>query len=314
MEFLNHRQPPEEWIDLLDAWVKDMRIRGNTENTIEHWWYKVGHLAITSRKSPETIIPADIIAWLSRGVGTNSIRADCNAANAFFSWAERTGHRTDNPMTVIPQTRRDKRKQRPAPKEAVRKGLSHPDWRVRLIVMMLDETGMRRSEICVAHTKDVADDLVGKSLVVHGKGRKDRIVPLSDALAWEIGKLPEGYFFPGDDRGHICSDTVYRLVKQATGYTPHAFRRKFATDMWHATGDAVKVKELLGHESLETTQGYIFTTAEDLRPAVETLRTYRRQCDVGFRPEKILEAYNVPGPVARNVVQTIRTMALQESV
>ena len=314
MEFLTHRQPPEEWVDLLDEWVKDMRISGNTENTIEHWWYKIGHLAITSRKPPETIVPADIIAWLSRGVGMNSIRSDCNAANAFFSWAERTGHRSDNPMEVIPKTKRDKRKQRPAPREAVRKGLSHTDWRVRLMVMMLDETGMRRGEICVAHTKDIIDDLVGKSLVVHGKGRKDRTVPLSDALAGEVSKLPEGYFFPGDNQGHVCSDTVYRLVKGATGYPPHAFRRKFATDMWHATGDAMKTTEPLGHESLEPTQGYIFTTAEDLRPAVDTLRTYRRQCDVGFRPEKILEAYNIPEPIARSVIQSIRTMALQESV
>lgn len=101
-------------------------------------------------------------------------------------------------------------------------------------------------------------------------------------------------------------DTIYRIVKNATGWPPHAFRRKFATDLWRATGDTMKVKEMLGHESLQTTQNYIFTTMDDLRDAVDELRAYRRTSTQGFRPEKILEAYNVPPAITKLLLDSIR--------
>lgn len=101
-------------------------------------------------------------------------------------------------------------------------------------------------------------------------------------------------------------DTIYRIVKNATGWPPHAFRRKFATDLWRATGDTMKVKEMLGHESLQTTQNYIFTTMDDLRDAVDELRAHRRTNTQGFRPEKILEAYNVPPAIAKLLLDGLR--------
>jgi integrase/recombinase XerD len=183
------------------------------------------------------------------------------------------------------------------------------------MVMLMNDAGLRRREISVIHTGDLIDDLLGKSLVVHGKGRKDRIVPLVDELAYEIGKRPKGWLFPGQYSGHMCADSVYRLVLRATGETPHAFRRKFATDVWHATGDAVKVKELLGHESLETTQNYIFSTAEDLREAVDAMNLYRRQQSVGIaHPDRLLEAYNVPKPVIDLVIRSITGSQEQEKI
>ena len=87
--------------------------------------------------------------------------------------------------------------------------------------------------------------------------------------------MPYDYLLPGDADGHICGDTVYRLVKETTGWTTHSFRRKFATDVWRATGDVLKVQELLGHESLATTQRYIFSGTDDLRGAVNSLIDYR---------------------------------------
>lgn len=315
MEFTSKRQPPKSWIPWMDEWVREMRVHGNTEMTIEHWWYQIGYLALHSRKRPEKITDADILTWLGRGVGTSAIRSDCNAASSFFKWAKTHGKRPDNPMESIPVVKRDKRKKQPASEEAVRKGLASMDWRVRLMVMLMNDAGLRRREISVIHTGDLIDDLLGKSLVVHGKGRKDRIVPLADELAYEIGKRPKGWLFPGQYSGHMCADSVYRLVLHATGETPHAFRRKFATDVWHATGDAVKVKELLGHESLETTQNYIFSTAEDLREAVDSMNLYRRQQSVGVaHPDRLLEAYNVPKPVIDLVIQSITGLQKQGGI
>lgn len=73
-------------------------------------------------------------------------------------------------------------KQPPAPAEAVEKAKHCTDKRVPLIIMLMDEAGLRRTELARAHTRDVIDDLTGKSIVVHGKGGKDRVIPLSDQL------------------------------------------------------------------------------------------------------------------------------------
>ena len=74
------------------------------------------------------------------------------------------------------------------------------------------------------------------SLLVHGKGDKDSMVPLSDELTRELSALPYGYFFPYRHQGHICPDTAYALVEKRTGWPPHSFRRRFGTDVWKATG------------------------------------------------------------------------------
>lgn len=180
------------------------------------------------------------------------------------------------------------------------------DKRALLTIMLMDEAGLRRSELATMHTRDVIDDLTGKSIIVHGKGGKDRIIPLSDQLGRIVSSLPEGYFFPGEHDGHVCHDTIYRIVKNATGWPPHAFRRKSATDLWRAAGDAMKVKEMLGHESLQTTQNYIYATLDDLRDAVDELRAYRGADAREIHPEKILEAYNVPPAITRLLLDSIR--------
>lgn len=304
MEFASHRQPPREWIKWVDLWVSALRVQGDTEKTIEHWWYVLTQFARNVNKPPEDISDADVVRWLNRGVGTETLRSSVNALNSFFSWAVKTEHLHINPMRHIPSVKRRKKKQLPAPDEAVNVGLHDPDHRVRLLVRLFVDAGLRRGEAILAHTKDVIDDLTGQSLIVHGKGAKDRVVPLSGALIKEISALPSGFFFPGE-QGHICADTAYHIVKKATGWPPHSFRRRFATDVWKATGDVVKVQALLGHESLATTQSYIFDTAEDMRKAVESLQSYRSHYGVPIlHPERILAAYGLPDALIMQVLES----------
>lgn len=306
MEFASHKQPPAEWVPDMDAWVAWMRVKRYSRGTIENWWYQVSQLARSSGKPPTSVRTEDIMAWVGRGVGTEAMRAGRSAASCFFKWMQAMGRREDDPSKLVPTVRREKRKKAPATDEAAIRGLFHPDPRVRLMVRMVNDTGMRRSEIAVSHSRDLVGDLLGMSLMVHGKGAKDRLVPLSDGLAHLLRQRPEGYFFPGDVDGHVCSDTVYRLIKDATGYPPHAFRRKFATETWKATnGDVLRVQELLGHSSLDTTQNYVTATAEDLRQAIRSLVEWRDRKSVGVAdPYKLLAAYGVPPAITELILKT----------
>ena len=303
MEFPEHRQPPSGWVGRVDDWVSSLRAHGDTPATVEHWWYLVTQFAIFIRINPEDVRTRDILAWLTRGVSTAAIRSDVNSLRSFYGWLYKDGVIKDNPMDGVPAVKRKRKKQKPAPQTAVDRGLHHADPRVRLLVRLFCEAGLRRSEAIAARTDDLLEDLAGMSLLVHGKGDKDRMVPLSEGLTRELSDLPHGYFFPGQHEGHICSDTAYALVKKATGWPPHSFRRRFATDVWKATGDVVKVQSLLGHESLATTQAYIYDSADDLRQAVDSMLSYRSRKGVRVvQPGRILEAYGLPMPLIDRIL------------
>ncbi|RBP99037.1 tyrosine-type recombinase/integrase [Bifidobacterium xylocopae] len=306
MEYASHRQPSQEWVKWLDQWVMELRVHGDTGNTIEHWWYIISQFARETNLPPAGVSSEAVLTWVGKGVGDSALRSRVNALRSFFRWAVVHGRIDSNPMDIIPAIKRRKKKQLPAPAEAVVKGLYHSDGRVRLLVRLFSDAGLRRNEAAIVRTDDLVGDLTGKSLVVHGKGDKDRVVPLTDRLVRDLECRPEGWVFPGGHGGHICNDTAYRLVKDATGWPPHAFRRRFATDVWRATGDVVKVQSLLGHESLATTQSYIYDTADDLRQAVKSMQTYRHQDGVRIvNPERILSAYGVPRALACQILDAV---------
>lgn len=143
------------------------------------------------------------------------------------------------------------------------------DERVRLMIA-LGSHGLRRGEIARAHTDALRADLGGVALDVDGKGGKRRLVPLTDALGRELGRLPAGWVFPSPAGGHLTPAHVGKLVSRClpAGVTPHQLRHRFATRAYAATRDIEAVRQLLGHASLVTTQRYVATPADALRAAV----------------------------------------------
>ena len=94
-------------------------------------------------------------------------------------------------MDIVPALKL-KKKQQPAPVEAVSKVLVRPNPWIRLLVRLFADAGLRRTEAVVARTEDIIDDLTGRSFMVHGKGDKDRVVPLSTALENELKRCRKG--------------------------------------------------------------------------------------------------------------------------
>lgn len=100
------------------------------------------------------------------------------------------------------------------------------------------ECGLRRGEIARVHSDDVVADSAGRSLIVRGKGDKQRIVPLPDDLAGIIMDA-RGYLFPGRFGGHVeesyIGDHISHLLPG--GYAAHTLRHRFATTAYAATHD-----------------------------------------------------------------------------
>ncbi|WP_236995101.1 tyrosine-type recombinase/integrase [Gordonia phthalatica] len=130
---------------------------------------------------------------------------------------------------------------------------------------------MRRGEVAQVHPgNDLVWDANGWSLVVHGKGMKQRILPVPDDLASALQSVDDGFLFPSPTGGHLSAHWVGTLVSRALadGTTMHQLRHLCATEIHNETHDVRLVQTLLGHASLATTQRYLAVDESRMRDAL----------------------------------------------
>lgn len=157
---------------------------------------------------------------------------------------------------------------RPIPEDRLRDGLRAAEGRTWLILRLAAEAGLRRGEIAQVHASDLSLDVLGWSLLVHGKGERERVVPLSKDLASAVRlRCAGGWMLPGAIGGHLSARRVGELAGEVlpAPWTLHTLRHRFATRAHDASGDLVAVSRLLGHASVATTQRYVATDAARLR-------------------------------------------------
>jgi len=154
--------------------------------------------------------------------------------------------------------------------------------RNRLMLEVLYATGLRVSELVAIKINDI--NFSERSIKVLGKGSKERIVFFgeyaSDILEFYLknarnkllNKKQSSYLFLNNRGEKITTRSVEIIIKKAIDYlaikshvTPHTIRHTFATHLLNNGADIKSVQELLGHESLSTTQIYTHITSERLR-------------------------------------------------
>ena len=156
--------------------------------------------------------------------------------------------------------------------------------RDRVILEVFYTTGMRLAELIGLNDVDV--DVSAKLIKVTGKRNKQRLIPFGDELAKDLlvyikvrnEAFPDGAeaFFVLKNGKRMYPMQVYRLVKRNLSKvvtlkkrSPHVLRHTFATAMLNDNAELRAVKELLGHESLSTTEVYTHTTFEELKKVYE---------------------------------------------
>ena len=156
---------------------------------------------------------------------------------------------------------------------------NYKDVRARTILLLFYEAGLRRAELIGLNDGDV--DFTTGQLKVTGKRNKQRIVPFGKELAEalinyrtvrdEQEKNSDAFFL--NDRGdRMTAPQVYTLVRKYLSAvtslkkrSPHVLRHTFATAMLNHGADLESIKNLLGHESVSTTEIYAHTTFEQLK-------------------------------------------------
>lgn len=194
-------------------------------------------------------------------------RATCaGAIRSWLRWAQRHHHPTLLTPDDIDVPTVAHRAARPLPAAVIHTALARATPTVRLMILLGREAGLRRAEIAHLHTRDI---LPGPALLVHGKGAKDRIVPMSPLLADTLADVPAGFVFPRGT-GHLTPGQVgYHLAAVLRGGTAHQLRHTFASVTYASNGHDIRaVQELLGHSSVTTTQAYVAVPADALRASV----------------------------------------------
>jgi integrase len=255
-----------EWGEAIHAWRLTLLAANRSNGTIYQRTYHLRRLAVWSRRSPWILTLDDLTEYLAaQSVGANTQRARRTSIAVFYTWAHATGRMATNPSLLLPHVHAPLGVPRPAPLEAIEQGRQALDPRVPLMVLIGAKAGLRRAEISRVHVDDLRRDLLGWSLHVVGKGRRERVVPVSELAALvRINADPSGWLFPGKIDGHLSPGRVGELISEALpdGVTAHKLRHLFASRAYNLGGKDIRaVQELLGHSSVATTQ--IYTAVED---------------------------------------------------
>ena len=219
-----------------------------------------------------------------------------SALRRFFRfWIDR-GQLQHDPTLGLRAPRRQKTLPRFVDESGVLRILDLPDLqtthgrRDRAILEVFYGTGIRLSELVGLNRQDV--DIEGESLLVRGKGNKERLLPLTGLVRRSLLAYLQASPFPAESAHRaaeqaapvflgragkrISRRSVQRIVADAIRRTatasqasPHVLRHSFATHLLNAGADLRAVQELLGHSRLATTQIYTHVSMDRARRAYE---------------------------------------------
>lgn len=222
----------------INGWTDTLRAAGLSAQTIKSRRYKMVHLATLLMPSgPEDVTTEQIVQAFARQQWKPETRkAYRNTISSFFRWLHKSGRRSDDPSLDVPRVKKPHAHPRPCPdkyitaamEKATAVGKAHdPAWRGSA------DCGAERLPVSIAMTW--WPTVPGHSLIVRGKGDKQRIVPLPDDLA-AIVMDANGYLFPGRFGGHVeesyIGDHISHLLPD--GYAAHTLCHRFATTAYAA--------------------------------------------------------------------------------
>lgn len=222
-----------------------------------------------------------ITTLYDKELSKSSIERKISTLKSFFKFLYRRGIIADNPARMLKFPKKEKYLPNVFNVDDIFTLLDLPDkstpmgLRDALILELLYGTGVRVSELVGLDRNAV--DLNGMRILVRGKGKKERIVPLAPELISLIkdyykvmydivseGRVVESDALIINRLGSRMTDRTIRRIVEAylkkaglpLDYSPHSFRHTFATHLLEGGADLRSIQELLGHESLATTQKY----------------------------------------------------------
>lgn len=230
---------------------------------------------------------------ISNGVSKRSCKRRLTALRQFYKYLYKQGYVKDDPFLFIDSPKIEKKYPRVLYKEQIEEILNENRKREdglalrdQAILSLLYFCGLRASELCGLELQNIY--LKQRVLKVYGKGRKERIVPFNDECKKDIEmylKLSRTKLLSKNkelskklilnNNGHSLTvrgleyilDSIELKAGTFLNLHPHILRHSFATHLLENGADLRIIQELLGHESINTTQIYTHVTEEAMQEA-----------------------------------------------
>ncbi|AQT68305.1 Tyrosine recombinase XerC [Anaerohalosphaera lusitana] len=286
-------------------WLKPEQESSGSEGTAESGeWAGEGEVATATAVKPavetsikELTLTADTdvirgyLAHLNqKGYSKSTTARKLATLRSFYKFLVRRNFIDSNPVTPVKTPKQEKKLPRFLEYEEVQRLLNAPstkNWlgaRDRAILEVLYSTGMRVSEIVSLNMDDV--DFLGEVIHIRGKGKKERIAPIGSNALQAIQRYIEfrnrrmqndsnfdaKVLFANKHGKRLSVRSVRRKMDKYLieagldpDISPHTLRHSFATHMLNNGADLRSVQELLGHQSLSTTQVYTHLTTTRLK-------------------------------------------------
>ncbi len=224
-------------------------------------------------------------------LSTTSINRKMSSLRSFYNYLLKQGVVSDNYFDKIQTLKTPKRLPKDVKNLELNLMINSIDkdkplgLRNYLIVTILYACGIRVSELCSIEIKDIDFDRL--SIMIHGKGKKDRVVLFYEELSTYLkryinssrltllkkGSNPDNRTLFLNNSGNSLSTRGVRTILnkiisdmgETFKVTPHMIRHSFATHMLNNGADLRSVQELLGHENLSTTQIYTHVSIEKMK-------------------------------------------------
>ena len=294
----------EETVSEVRDWIKDFidylqYERNYSRRTTEDYqadleafkrFYEATDSSLDWAEMPADMVRQWVVEMMDKGNAATSVRRRLSSLRSFYKFLLRRGLVDKDPVHNMPGPKvekklpsyvREKEMDRLIDSDFFDEG--YQGVRDRMMLLTFYSTGIRLSELVGLNDKDV--DLDQMQLKVTGKRNKQRIIPYGDEYGDNLRQyLAERDTFAKqfacdrslflDERNgqRIAPAKVRNIVKKYLSMvttqrrkSPHVLRHTFATAMLNHKADLQSVKELLGHESLSTTEIYTHTTFEQLK-------------------------------------------------
>ncbi|NMA32363.1 MAG: tyrosine recombinase [Alphaproteobacteria bacterium] len=226
--------------------------------------------------------------YLSRLSGTATyIARKASALRGFYKFLISEKIITENPTEGLELPKRQKKLPKFLTEQEVELLISNAgdtrnSVRLRAMLELLYASGLRVSELCGLPMTAI----LGDRLLIHGKGAKERIVPIHDGAQEALAKWLKvrgdensKYVFPSASKtGYISRDGFYKILKKCAvlsgispdRVSPHILRHSFASHLLANGANLRAIQTMLGHEDIATTQIYTHIMPDKLKEAVFT--------------------------------------------
>jgi len=277
-EDLNLNNISDQKIILVKYLTELKNLKNYSDNTISSYSFDITQFLESEINYKEL---SKYLRFLNeKGYSKTSINRKITSVNSFLTWCQKNSYVNQLEIKKVKSLKLDKKLPSVLTANYINKLLDElpsstdKELRDKAILELMYSSGLRVSEVSDLLVEDVKSN---KSVKVIGKGRKERVLPVTKRSLSAINTYiqhsrknlandkSQDYLFLGVRGGKLSDREIRRIVSLRVGTFPHSIRHTFATHLLEGGADLRIVQEMLGHKDPSTTQIYTHVSKKQLK-------------------------------------------------